>query len=472
MTNEIGPLSPHISKQKHGVVTTLVSGFIGLAYKGISSFLQRKCEDALQKAMIAMNNKVNFQCNELLKLDNTMLMYGVYNAETLEKLINTIQDIHKVTSSHERLFAGEHNPALFRLLYTNALGIQQYAFNSLLFLRVVQDKYISLYKELITQLRSYVSAIRILTKGYLPTTLITPSKLQDILAEVTKSLQQTNPDYALVLDRSHLYYDMKLVTFGIDREMNLVVQFPVFIQPYIQKPLNLYQLETMPVPILDTNTEAQSYTHLHVNKPYIALNTETYITLTQQELRSCKKIGNEFYCKELFIVKHKSSYSCESAIYFNLTSDIIRKNCNFDFYFNKTDITPTVLDGGDEIILANWPTDKHIICNINNDIPVKIPSHPYVLVNRSIMCNCGIEADNHHLLKLLAACNNMLAKLAMYFTINLAFSNYLELIPNMTDQLPINKGKTDFEQPLPIYLNNLHFDNSLSGRPGKLKEFV
>ena len=135
---------------------------------------------------------------------------------------------------------------------------------------------------------------------------------------------------------------MQLVTFGIDREMNLVIQFLVFIQPYIQKPLILYQLETVPVPILDTNTEAQSYTHLHVNKPYIALNTETYIALTQQELRSCKKIGNEFYCEELFIVKHKSSYSCESAIYFNLTTDIIRQNCNFDFYYNKTDVTPTV----------------------------------------------------------------------------------------------------------------------------------
>ena len=88
-------------------------------------------------------------------------------------------------------------------MYTDALGIQQYAFNSLLFLRIVQDKYISLYKELITQLKSYVPAIKILTKGYLPTTLITPSKLQEVLAEVTKSLQQTNPDYALVLDRLH-----------------------------------------------------------------------------------------------------------------------------------------------------------------------------------------------------------------------------------------------------------------------------
>ena len=68
-------------------------------------------------------------------------------------------------------------------------------------------------------------------------------------------------------------------------------------------------------------------------------------------------------------------------------------------------------------MLANWPNDKHIICHINNDIPVKIPSHPYVLVNRSNLCNCGIEVDSHHLLELLTACNNKLTKLTMYFTI-------------------------------------------------------
>ena len=209
-----------------------------------------------------MNNQADIQCNKLIKLATTMLMYGIYNAETLEKLINTVQEIHNVTSSHEKLFAGEHNPTMFRLLYMNALGIQQYAFNSLLFLRVVQDKYISLYKELITQLRSYVSAIRVLMNGYLPTTLITPSKLLEILAEVKKMLQHTNPDYALVLERTHLYYNMQLVIFGIDRDMNLVIQFPIFIQPFTRNPLILYQLETVPVPILDTNTEAQSHTHL------------------------------------------------------------------------------------------------------------------------------------------------------------------------------------------------------------------
>ena len=100
---------------------------------------------------------------------------------------------------------------------------------------------------------------------------------------------------------------MQLVTFGIDRDLNLIIQFQVFIQPYTQKPLILYQLETVPFPILDQNTKAPILHTFKNQKPYIALNSETYISVRQQELRSCKKIGYEFYCEELFIVKHKSS---------------------------------------------------------------------------------------------------------------------------------------------------------------------
>ena len=75
---------------------------------------------------------------------------------------------------------------------------------------------------------------------------------------------------------------------------------------------------------------------LQIRKPYNALNTETYINIRQQELVTYKKKGYEFYCKELFV--------------FDINPDM-----------------PTVLDGENEIILANWPDEKHIICTINND---------------------------------------------------------------------------------------------------------
>ena len=38
---------------------------------------------------------------------------------------------------------------------------------------------------------------------------------------------------------------------------------------------------------------------------------------------------------KLFVVKSKTRYSCASAIYFNLESDVIKANCEFQYYYNQ-----------------------------------------------------------------------------------------------------------------------------------------
>ena len=133
-----------------------------------------------------------------------------------------------------------------------------------------------------------------------------------ILQKVRETVQKENKNYNLLIKRLYLYYDMKLVTFGIDDKRNLIVQFPVFVHPYNQH-LALYQLETVSVPIIDRIENAQSYTHLKVTKPYIGLNSETYISLRIQELETHKKIGYEFYCEELFVVKHRSQHNLQKC---------------------------------------------------------------------------------------------------------------------------------------------------------------
>ena len=72
---------PKIIKEKRGIITLLITGFIGLAYEGISSFLHN---------VKVMENKVNIQHNKLIHLENSVVMYEVYNTEMLEKLINII----------------------------------------------------------------------------------------------------------------------------------------------------------------------------------------------------------------------------------------------------------------------------------------------------------------------------------------------------------------------------------------------
>ena len=230
-----------------------------------------------------MEDKATVQHNKMMQLENSMLMYSIYNVETLEKLITTVHNIHNTTSSHKRLFARQQGSLTLKSHYAHSLGLCHYSINSLLYLRTIQDRYIALYKDLITQLQIYASAVKILAKVYLPNTLVTSSKLQEILSIIKPAIQAPYPYYDLVIDRLHLYYDMQLVTFGIDNDKNLIIQFPVFIQPYTQQPL-IYQLETVPGPITYQNTPVHSCTQLQIKKPYIALNSETYISIWQQGL--------------------------------------------------------------------------------------------------------------------------------------------------------------------------------------------
>ena len=119
-----------------------------------------------------------------------------------------------------------------------------------------------MYERFINQVKIHSQVIRVLSKGHLPISFLLPSKLNTILQGVKEALQVNNRHYDLVIKRLYFYYDMKLVTCGIDDQRNLIIQFPVFVQPYTQQHLTLYQMETVPVPIVDENKQVQSYTYL------------------------------------------------------------------------------------------------------------------------------------------------------------------------------------------------------------------
>ena len=121
-------------------------------------------------------------------------------------------------------------------------------------------------------------------------------------------IKTQNNDYVLALPHITDYYDMRLVTFGLDDQGKLVICFPIFIKEYKKEPMTLYQIETVKVPITDTNTEADSYTETAITKPYLASNKEYYIQLVLPELVMCKKIrGRDGVPKatQLFAINEK-----------------------------------------------------------------------------------------------------------------------------------------------------------------------
>ena len=205
LKNEVDLILPEFQTQrrdKRAIFGAIISGFFGLAFKGFSSFLHNKRHRSFQKAVKMMSITTDAQRNKLMHLENLLIMYGVYNAETLSKLVKTVHALHSWQMLVELLFAGQQVQAY--QIYSkiqDTHGVQHYVTNSLLYLQTIKEKYIAVYNKFITQLQIYAKAVRILTKGYLPISLITLYKLQEILNSVKETLIKSNPDYDIVIKR-------------------------------------------------------------------------------------------------------------------------------------------------------------------------------------------------------------------------------------------------------------------------------
>ena len=115
MANDIGkilPKFPTVKRQRCGAKLASISGsvaskVIGLAYEGIYSFLHHKRHKALRKPVAVMNKKTDIQCNRIHHLEDSMIMYGVYNSDTLKDLIDTVHRMQNFTTSNEKTFTGK-----------------------------------------------------------------------------------------------------------------------------------------------------------------------------------------------------------------------------------------------------------------------------------------------------------------------------------------------------------------------------
>ena len=73
-----------------------------------------------------------------------MIMYGVYDSDTLTALINTVQNMQNATTWKERTFAGKLTQMY--QFYMNEEGAHNFATSSILFLTTMREKYVKIYE--------------------------------------------------------------------------------------------------------------------------------------------------------------------------------------------------------------------------------------------------------------------------------------------------------------------------------------
>jgi hypothetical protein len=199
----------------------------------------------------------------------------------------------------------------------------------------------------------------------------------------------------------------------------------------------------------------------------------------------CKHINFEYFCEELFLVKHKTKHTCESALFYKIDENLIKENCNFE-YFYDIQVTPSILDGGDTLILANMFDQKNLQCSRHQNMAHPIANHPYIMVNRSILCDCRLETGMSYLYKSLSSCAENSSIQIMHVTVNLAFNLFFQDMINKTKTLYIDKTKISHsneqnaiselgshkqEENFPIYLEDIRDPLTLD-QPQSLKQLL
>ena len=381
-------------------------------------------------------------------------MFGDYEIQTTDGMIRLLGNLNNRTQYLERIITGKDPTTARNFPKNNVRGTEIFSYQVQMYIQAMTERYLRVPENLISELRLLLRSIAILSRGYLPPQLFSPTDIVRISQAALSMIKNKHPDYVLAIPQASSYYDMRLVTFGIDEDDRLVVCFPIFVKDFSRKSMTLYQIETVPVPILDTNEEANSYSQVVINKPYIATNNDYYIQLEIEELFMCKQIKHIYFCEELFLVKHKTKHSCESALFYNLESAFVKQNCQFKYFYNTT-VIPSVLDGGSEIVLANMLNEKRLICTYDQGLAKPLPASPYVLVDRRLLCHCHIQSGLTYVLKTIGSCNSI-DQPVLYYTVNLAFFNYFSTFLDGSDNIP--SDPMEDETVLPIAMEDFSKD--------------
>ena len=434
-------------------VTTLLT----LAFDGFKTYISHKADKKLIKGMKIIRKNQKIMNKRITTVENDMLALAQATLHDLNELQNQLENTNTRTDYlANRLINAETNlQKVADKTNDNWLAIEYLAlvlgqiFPNL-------ERGLSQYEHILHELDVLIDAIDNLSNGLLSPSVIRPGDLQIMIGELELILRKEFPQYTLALSLAELYYNIPMIKFMFLGNM-LGVHIPWFVQHHTQKALDLYHLQTVPVPyhinqeLIEDQSKGnhemdQSYTQLQPKHDLLAMSYSTYIPLDHVEMQNCFKFGNIYFCEQSFITHHSTGHTCESAIFYNLKIAIIKTLCVFTYYATLNP-DPVVLDSGSQLLLANMPTPWTFFCIHEDQIPNDIQGAKYALIQKSDLCLCSITAGSLYLHENIGSCadkKNSHVKMNLYFTINQAAYLYFpEMVPdlNLKFDVILNKAR-------------------------------
>ena len=412
-----------------------VSAIGGLIMKGVNTWSNYKKSKAMTKAVEKLYEaqeidhrqltRLKGQTSLLAKTMKTAFQHIDYRLLHLDTKLN--YTVHHMTEFFKR--TETHFRFTWEALVSNRLAIHLLSSGSAMYDMVLRQ-YLHYDQNYDVTLDHFLTGLDALGTGQLTFQVLDPDKLDRFLSVIRRQLREERSPFELAFNHTYQFYAEPMVIFT-NMHDQLLVNVPILLRFATQKPLNLYLIDTVPMPF-DTETlegKNNECTFINNSYPYMALNEHNYIPLTETQLRMCDKMGSTYYCQNSYVLCQRTQHTCESAIYYKMDTKMISKHCQVKFAAN-IEFSPKVLDAGETMVLFNLPRPWILLCG-QEKRPTEIEIATYKVVDRKEFCECSLTAGSFQLDETLVKCTPEINSEAdghfkSYFAINKIIFDYLQ----------------------------------------------
>ena len=289
---------------------------------------------------------------------------------------------------------------------------------------LIQEKVVQDLLHLSAKVDNFINGLTTLATGKLAPSLVHPDTLLNLLRDVVKDVTAKNPSLTPLHPELYAYYDSPGVTFTNTHNM-IVLQIPIHFVNSKQPTLDLFRIQTTPVP-LDVDTYQgieHKYTSVFIDAPYLAVSSAEYAPLTTSQLETCEQENENYICEALRFTASMATKICSVAIFLDDPPSLVKDLCTFT-YHNFLEPQPTLLQTQDEILLAHFPPGWTLLCDDQMERPVPHKDAIYVVINKYDLCQCGILAQGYYLYEVMRSCDNPDTVVTLYYTQNMALLAY------------------------------------------------
>ena len=413
-----------------------ISDLIGLGIQGITALLNHRKQNELKRGMKILAENQNKIQGKIEMVEDEMLSITQTHMEDIKELRDDIMVLGQgINALNQQIEEHEFNIFSLKNHQVDVDKSLEYLSDTIADLFGRMQRYLALYVQMHEKLNNLLDAIDDLEKGELSHRVIPHREMNKIVEHVVSLVHAKYPEYELVLQDTHNYYNLPLVVYAYNNGV-IAIQIPMFLKLKIQEPLHLYSLRTVPVPFhineQEMGDQESKYTHTKLipSTEILGMSSDTFVNLDNTVLEECYKIGAVYFCETLFLTRQKSEHTCESAIYHYEHLSEIKKKCTFEYY-PYLEPEPELLDAGEYFLLSHLPTPWTVHCKHTDQLPGPLEGSAFTVIMKSDMCGCELQAGIGviwHVQGNIEYCPQELQKLkndvALYYPVNMAVMIY------------------------------------------------